>query len=135
MENFTMSSKTVQDELSLSNHDVLWIYVHTQHEAIWTDQLRKKWQVEPLMTADFENSIAGHHQVRQQLILDHRFDSRADFRGANTVGRFADSTKTKRGSRLCRSRRTWSLAAALRRRCCAQSMQEAISAMALESTT
>src|SRR4051794_18201 len=29
----------------------------------------------------------------------------------------ADSTKTKRGSRLCKSRRTWSLAAALRRRC------------------
>src|SRR5689334_21980386 len=29
----------------------------------------------------------------------------------------ADSTKTKRGSRLCKSKRTWSLAAALRRRC------------------
>src|SRR5690349_22505706 len=29
----------------------------------------------------------------------------------------ADSTKTKRGSRLCKSSRTWSLAAALRRRC------------------
>ena len=33
------------------------------------------------------------------------------------------------------ARRTWSLAAALRRRCCAQSMQEAISAIVLESTT
>src|SRR5437899_2103780 len=29
----------------------------------------------------------------------------------------ADSTSTKRGSRLCKSSRTWSLAAALRRRC------------------
>src|SRR5947209_10504012 len=29
----------------------------------------------------------------------------------------ADSTNTKRGSRLCKSSRTWSLAAALRRRC------------------
>lgn len=65
-----MSSKTVQDELSLSDHHVLWIYVHTQHKAIRTDQLRKKCQVKPLMTADVENSIAGRDQVRQQLILD-----------------------------------------------------------------
>ena len=70
MENFTISGKTVQDELSLSDHHVLWIYVHPQHEAIRTDQLRKKCQIEPLMTADVENSIAGCDQVRQQLILD-----------------------------------------------------------------
>ena len=64
MENLTLSSKTVQDELSLSDHHVLWIYVHTQHKAIRTDQLRKKCQVKPLMTADVENSIAGRDQVR-----------------------------------------------------------------------
>ena len=47
----------------------------------------------------------------------------------------AVSTMAKRGRKLWRSSRRWHLAAALRRRCLAQSMQEATRAMVVESTT
>ncbi len=40
----------------------------------------------------------------------------------------------KRGRKLCRSKRKWHLAAALRRRCLAQSMQEAINSIVVELT-
>ena len=40
----------------------------------------------------------------------------------------------KRGRKLCKSSRKWHLAAALRRRCLAQSRHEAINGMVVEST-